>query len=79
MMNTTMNSQQRKTVHTDMNSMMISLQLHNLILRPNFESEATSHRQNRLNPAYYRPQLALKRWRSFMQSTFDWEVEHEPT
>jgi len=61
MMNTTMNSQQRKTIQTDMNSMMISLQHNNLILRSNLESEATSHCQNRLNPVYYRPQLALKR------------------
>src|SRR5437870_13715906 len=61
MMNTTMNSQQRKTIQTDMNSMMISLQHNNLILRSNIESEATSHCQNRLNPVYYRHQLALKR------------------
>src|SRR5207302_10733612 len=45
MMNTTMNSQQRKTVHTDMNSTMISLQHHNLILRPNLKPKTTSHRQ----------------------------------
>ncbi|HEX9612099.1 MAG TPA: hypothetical protein VGA05_00615 [Candidatus Bathyarchaeia archaeon] len=50
MMNTTMNSQQRQTVHTDMNSMMISLQLHNLILRPNLKPKTTSHSQNRLSP-----------------------------
>src|SRR5947208_8449585 len=47
MMNTTMNRQQRKTVHTDMNNMMISLQLHNLILRPNLKPKTTSHSQNR--------------------------------
>jgi len=40
-----MNSQQRKTVHTDMNSTMISLQHHNLILRPNLKPKTTSHSQ----------------------------------
>src|SRR5437660_11889323 len=49
MMNTTMNRQQRKTVHTDMNSMMISLQLHNLSLRPNLKPKTTCHRQSELN------------------------------
>src|SRR5260370_14600842 len=47
MMNTTMNSQQRKTIHTDMNSMMLSLQLHNLILTPNLKPKTTSHSQNK--------------------------------
>ena len=60
MMNTTMNSQQRKTIHTDMNSTMISLQHNNLILRPNLKPKTTSHSQNRLilssNPLH----LALK-------------------
>src|SRR5438309_465269 len=51
MMNTTMNSQQRKTVHTDMNSMMISLQLDNLVVGSNFKSEVTSHGQTRLIPS----------------------------
>ncbi|HVH14475.1 MAG TPA: hypothetical protein VNA15_01995 [Candidatus Angelobacter sp.] len=41
-----MNRQQRKTVHTDMNSTMISLQLNNLILRPNLKPKTTSHSQN---------------------------------
>src|SRR5437870_9610260 len=50
MMNTTMNSQQRKTVHTDMNSMMISLQHNNLILRPNLKPKTTSHSQNETHP-----------------------------
>src|SRR5207249_12114242 len=48
MMNTTMNRQQRKTIHTDMNSTMISLQHNNLILRPNLKPKTTSHSQNRL-------------------------------
>src|SRR5947209_10530377 len=47
MMNTTMNRQEHKTVHTDMNSTMISLQLHNLILTPNLKPKTTSHSQNR--------------------------------
>ena len=46
MMNTTMNRQQRKTVHTDMNSTMISLQHNNLILRPNLKPKTTSHSQS---------------------------------
>jgi len=50
MMNSTMNRQQRKTVHTDMNSMMISLQHNNLILRPNLKPKTTSHSQNRSTP-----------------------------
>src|SRR2546425_7936456 len=45
MMNTTMNRQQRKTIHTDMNSTMISLQLNNLILRPNLKPKTASHSQ----------------------------------
>ncbi len=49
MMNTTMNRQQSKTGQTDMNSMMISLQLNNLILRPNLKPKTTSHNQTRLN------------------------------
>src|SRR6266576_1576831 len=49
MMNPTMNRQQRKTVHTDMNSMMISLQHNNLILRPNLKPKTTNHSQNRTN------------------------------
>jgi hypothetical protein len=45
-----------------MNSMMISLQLNNLILTPNLKPKTTSHSQNRLNPAYSRsPSSALKR------------------
>ncbi|OLD79011.1 hypothetical protein AUF62_00925 [archaeon 13_1_20CM_52_20] len=47
MMNTTMNRQQHKTIHTDMNRMMISLQHNNLILRPNLKPKTTSHSQNR--------------------------------
>ncbi len=50
MMNTTMNRQQRKTIHTDMNSTMISLQHNNLILRPNLKPKTTNHSQNRLIP-----------------------------
>src|SRR6266702_7158948 len=45
MMNTTMNSQQPKTVQTDISSMMISLQHNNLILRPNLKPKTTSHSQ----------------------------------
>src|SRR6266568_5839849 len=51
MMNTTMNSQESKTVQTDMNSMMISLQHNNLILRPNLKPKTTSHSQRGNNPA----------------------------
>jgi len=47
MMNTTMNRQESKTVHTDMRSMMISLQFHNLILRSNLKPKTTNHSQNR--------------------------------
>ncbi len=55
-----MNRQQRKTIHTDMNSMMISYQIDNLILRPNLKPKTTNHSQNRhIKP--YRLQLALKR------------------
>ena len=50
MMNTTMNRQQRKTVQTDMNSVMISLQLNDLILRPNLKPKTTSHSQRKLTP-----------------------------
>jgi len=46
-MNTTMNRQQRKTIHTDMNSTMISLQHNNLILRPNLKPKTTSHSQSK--------------------------------
>src|SRR6266576_6859161 len=52
MMNTTMNRQQRKTIHTDMNGTMISLQHNNLILRPNLKPKTASHSQNRLIPSY---------------------------
>src|SRR2546425_4237652 len=52
MMNTTMNRQQRKTVHTDMNSMMISLQHNNLILRPNLKPKTTNHSQNKPIPTF---------------------------
>src|SRR2546421_12961932 len=48
LMNTTMNRQQRKTVHTDMNSTMISLQHNNLILRPNLKPKTTNHSQKGL-------------------------------
>src|SRR5690242_2279985 len=51
MMNTTMNSQQRKTVQTDMNSMTLSHQLDNLIFRSNFEPKVTRHCQPRLIPS----------------------------
>ena len=53
MMNTTVNRQQRKTIHTDMNSMMISLQHNNLILRPNLKPKTTNHSQNRYNHLSY--------------------------
>src|SRR6266702_7791289 len=72
MMNTTMNRQQRKTVHTDMNRMMISLQHNNLILRPNLKPKTTSHSQatssSLLPRASTRPS-ALKM--SPPQTTFD--------
>jgi len=45
MMNTTMNRQQRKTIQTDMSNVMLSLQLNNLILRPNLKPKITSHGQ----------------------------------
>src|SRR6266581_3662527 len=45
MMNTTMNRQQPKTIHTDMNSTMISLQHNNLSLRSNLKPKTTSHSQ----------------------------------
>ncbi len=45
-----MNSQQHKTVQTDMNSTMISLQHHNLILRPNLKPKTTSHSQDKPIP-----------------------------
>jgi len=47
-MNTTMNRQKCKAVHTDMSSMMIGLQLNNLILWPNLKPKVTSQRQSRL-------------------------------
>src|SRR5437667_12052502 len=50
MMNTTMNRQQPKTVHTDMNSTMISLQHNNLILRPNLKPKTTNHSQSKTHP-----------------------------
>jgi len=46
-MNPTMNSQEHKTTLTDPSSMMISLQLHNLILKPNLKPKTTSHSQTR--------------------------------
>jgi hypothetical protein len=55
-----MNRQQSKTIQTDMNGTMISLQLHNLILRPNLKPKTTSHSQNRHSPSIRLPQLALK-------------------
>jgi len=60
-MNPTMNRQEHKTTLTDPSRMMISLQLHNLILTPNLKPKITSYRHSRLIPAYYRPQPALKR------------------
>src|SRR5437899_7907527 len=51
MMNTTMNSQQRKTIQTDSSGMMIRFYLDNLILKPNLKPKTTSHSQNRLIPA----------------------------
>src|SRR6266516_1811414 len=47
MMNTTMNRQESETVHTDMNSMMLSLQHNNLILGPNLKPKTTNHSQNK--------------------------------
>jgi hypothetical protein len=62
MMNTTMNRQERKTVHTDMNNMMISLQLHNLILGSNFKSKNyKSQPKQTTQPLLLAAQLALKR------------------
>src|SRR5467141_1707766 len=43
MMNTTMNRQQSKTVHTDMSNMVLSHQFNNLILGSNFEPKIASH------------------------------------
>ncbi len=45
-----MNRQQPKTVQTDMNSMMISLQLDHLILRPNLKPKTTNHSQRKIDP-----------------------------
>jgi len=50
MMNTTMNRQENKTLPADMSSVVLSLQLHNLILRPNLKPKITSHSQNRPSP-----------------------------
>src|SRR6266699_5165936 len=50
MMNTTMNRQQRKTVQTDMNSTMISLQHNNLILRPNLKPKIACYCHDRFIP-----------------------------
>ena len=52
MMNTTVNSQQCKTVQTDMSSMMLSHQLDNLIFWSNFEPKVTHHSQPRLIPVH---------------------------
>src|SRR5207247_10111041 len=46
-MNPTMNRQEHKTTLTDPSSMMISHQLHNLILTPNLKPKTTSHNQTR--------------------------------
>jgi hypothetical protein len=61
MMNTTMNRQQRKTVHTDMSNMMISLQLNNLILRPNLKPEIACYCQADSSLPLLPLNLALKR------------------
>src|SRR5437870_13090831 len=59
MMNTTMNRQQRKTVHTDMRSMMLSHQLNDLVVRSNLKPKVTCHSQTKpTRPPS--PQLALK-------------------
>ena len=50
MMYTTMNRQVNKTLPADMSSVVLSLQLHNLILRPNLKPKITSHSQNRPSP-----------------------------
>src|SRR5207237_57446 len=65
MMNTTMNRQQRKTIHTDMNSMMISLQHHNLILWPNLKPKTTNHsqKQNHSHPSCRNSPLSIVSWR----------------
>jgi len=52
MMNTTMNRQQRKTIYTDMNSMMTSLKPNNLILRPNLKPKTTSHSPKQTQPYF---------------------------
>src|SRR2546428_5952159 len=50
MMNTTMNRQEHETFPADVSSVVLSLQLHNLILRPNLKPKITSHSQNRPSP-----------------------------
>ncbi|OLB44944.1 MAG: hypothetical protein AUG17_01855 [Crenarchaeota archaeon 13_1_20CM_2_53_14] len=47
-MNPTMNRQEHKTTLTDSSSMMISPQLHNLILMPNLKPKVARHDQSRL-------------------------------
>ena len=46
-----MNRQQHKTLPTNMNNMMLSHQLNDLIVRSNLKPEITSHSQNRHEPA----------------------------
>src|SRR6266700_4882871 len=58
MMNTTMNRQQRKTIHTDMNGTIISLQHNNLILRPNLKPKTTSHSHRALYPTLLMPSVS---------------------
>ncbi len=50
MMNPTMNREEQETFPADMSSVMLSLQLHNLILRPDLKSKITSHSQSRPAP-----------------------------
>src|SRR5438094_10488331 len=50
MMNPTMNRQEHETFPADMSGVMLSLQLHNLILRPNLKPNITSHSQNIPSP-----------------------------
>ena len=49
-MNPTMNSQKHKTIRTDMGSMVIGLQLDNLIVTPNLKTKTTSYRHSRHVP-----------------------------
>src|SRR5438034_2601983 len=51
-MNPTMNSQEHKTTRADMGSMVIGLQLDNIILRPNLKPKTTSHGQTKQHATF---------------------------